>query len=184
MGSAILMGPVLAMGKELCWGWLLLQGPWPGNCFCQWMLCLRNSFEISLSPCSGMRKWLLVLVQSWRNLPGASWAEEVPETRTPSPRHQSRFVFSAGVVGGARQPRAGHRDELLCAICTFLVQGSPRDRSPGCCSQFCPLVPLSCDQGAASSKCLPEARPGQVSLVQGQAVPPAPARALQHLPYC
>lgn len=82
---------------ELCWG----------SCFCQRMLCFHNSFKILLSPCSGMagmRKWLLILVQGWRNLPGGLWAEEVPEMKMQSPRDWRLFVFPAGMMGHGQAP--------------------------------------------------------------------------------
>lgn len=104
--------------------WLLLLGPWWGNCFCQRMLCLCNSFKISLSPCSGMagmRKWLLILVQGWRNLLGVSRAEEVPGIRMLSAKHWSFFVFPAGVMGGVQQPHGGEQGQA--PVCNFCHPG-------------------------------------------------------------
>lgn len=84
------------------------------------LLC--NSVKILLSPCSGMagmRKWLLILVQGWRNLPGGSRAEEAPELRMLS--HHSLFVFLTGAMGAYSSPVLGSRDKLLCV--TFAILG-------------------------------------------------------------
>lgn len=116
----------------MCHDCLLLVGFCWGSCFCQRMLGLHNSFKISLSPCSGMagmRKWLLILVQGWRNLPGGLWAEEVPEMRMLSPKHWSHFVFPAGMMGEHGSPVLGSRDRLPCMTFSVLVQEQLSNRS-------------------------------------------------------
>lgn len=69
------------------------------GCFAS-VIALRSCYLLC-SGMTGMRKWLLILVQGWRNLLGALWAEEVPEMRMLSPKHWSLFVFPAGVLGGS-----------------------------------------------------------------------------------
>lgn len=59
-----------------------------------------------------MSKWLLILVQGWRNLPGGLRAEEVPEMRMPSLKHWSLFVLPTGMMGEHGSPMLGSWDTL------------------------------------------------------------------------
>lgn len=90
--------------------------PWAGGCswppaVCsiwgsassQRMLCLTNRLKILLSPRLGMvgrRKWLLLLVQGWRSLLGASLAEEVAEMKMPSRKPSELFVSLLAWLSG------------------------------------------------------------------------------------
>lgn len=71
-----------------------------------------------------MRKWLLILVQGWRNLPGGLWAEEVPEMRMQSTKDWSLFVFPPGMMGKRGNPVLGSRDRLPHMTFSILVRES------------------------------------------------------------